>query len=415
MGPLDPPMVTAQGYNDPQQTVGASTSPLDQNALLANMLRKRNAAALQAQMSQGSAQQYGSMFQNPHFQETIRGTNGQPDLVQANWGDILGKGISNYMAGKERKQALTSTDEVNQINTDFMNSTLQNDPQAQKLYGAVQAGVPGAGQALSAHLAPKKQSMAILVQGLTSGLLSEDMAAKLAEQEGIDPNVARSAAVYAAKKKAEQADAQFSGKSAIEKQKIEGKQELQNTKPTASGYTAEELAAMPVQERIAAIRATSGKETTEDKIKAKNKIAAQQNLPKTQYAMDNINRAIDLAKNGDFWPGNGGLKADKLTTNKNNVNLRQAIYQLTLDANNGSLGTGFSNADRDFLMAAQANLESGNSATVQYQLSQLLNRLKQKQEGFQRDAGSPAAPVTSNAHSGPSFDEAFPPGTFPGE
>ncbi len=414
MGPFDPPMVTAQGYSDPSQpTIGAPTAPMDQNAMLAELLRRRNAANKQSQLSAGNAQMWGSNFQNPQFQQTIRGANGQPDVVQANWGDILGKGISNYMGAKERKQAINSKEEVNQINNEFMQTTLQSDPQATKLYGAVQAGVPGAGQALSAHLAPKKEAMAGLVQGVTSGMMEPDMAAQLAPQYGLDPNTVRRAAVYAAQKKQEAESSKFASKAAIEEQKIEGKKDLTLNTPGKTGYTQAELAAMPIQERLAAVQASSGRETAESKLRAKNKIAAEQNLPKTEYAMNNIQRAIDLAKKADFWPGNLGLKADKATTNANNVNLRQAIYQLTLDANNGSLGTGFSNADRDFLMAAQTNLESGNSATVQYQLSQLLTRLKQKQEGFQRDSGKGSAPATPSG--GPSFDEQFPPGTFEGE
>jgi hypothetical protein len=392
---------------------------MDQNAMLAELLRRRNAASKQAELSAGNAQQYGSMFQNPQFQQTIRGSNGNPDMVQANWGDILGKGISNYMGAKERKQAIDSKQQVNEINNEFMQTTLRDDPQATKLYGAVQAGVPGAGQALSAHLAPKKQAMAVAVQAITSGMLDPEMAYQMAPQYGLDPNVMRKAAEYAATKKQEAENSKFADKSAIENQKIEGKQALQSSKPTASGYTPAELAAMPIEQRLAAVQAASGRETAESKLRGKAKINAEQQLPKTQYALDNINRVIGLAEKADYWPGNLGLKANKVTTNPNNVNLRQALYQLTLDANNGSLGTGFSNADRDFLLGAQADIESGNVKTVTSQLRNLIVRLKQKQESFQREAAGGKTPMPSTssnaAPSGPAFDDMFPAGTFPGE
>lgn len=412
MGPLDPtpPMVTVPGFNDPSQ---ASSAPLDQNSQLAELLRRRAAAAKQAQMSAGNAQMWQNTIGQPQFTQTLRGSGGQPDQVVVNWGDILGKGVANYMGAKERKQSLNSGEEVQNINNDFMKSTLQTDPIATKLYGAVQAGIPGAAKALTDHMAPKKQTLADLTQFIIGGG-SPEMAAELARQKGLDPQIAFRAAEYQTKAKETQNADKLGGQVVVQDLKNQGALNVQNNKPTKYGYTADEWNAMPVEQRIAAVQASTGRETAESKALGRAKVAAQQELPMADYAMTNIKRVIDLAKKADYWPGNGGLKADKLTTNKNNVNLRQALAQLTLDANGGKLGAGFSNADRDFMREAQVNLESGNADTAQYQLGQLVTRLEQRQKQLRKQAGIPE-PSAAPAQIDSNFDEQFPVGTFEGE
>lgn len=415
MGPFDqvPPMVTAQGYNDPQQTVGVATSPLDKNAAMAELLRRRNAAALQGQLSAGNAQMYGSQFQNPQFTTTTRGTGGAPDQVNVNWGDILGKGVANYMGASERKQALNSQQEVSDINNQFMQSTLQNDPISQKLYNAVQAGVPGAGKALSEHLAPKKQTLADLTQFITAGG-SPEMAAEIAKSKGLDPQIAFRAAEFQTKNTQQKTTDKFGQEVILQDMKNTNQQNLAENKPGKSNLTPAELRTLPIEQRIAMAKGGNG-ETAESKARGKAKVAAQQELPMTDYAMSNINRVIDLAKKADYWPGNLGLKGDKMTTNTSNVNLRQALAQLTLDANGGKLGAGFSNADRDFMREAQTNLEAGNKATVVYQLNQLVDRLKKRQEQLRKDAGVPEPSAAAEPAINSNFDQQFPVGTFEGE
>lgn len=394
MGPFDPPMVTAQGYNSPM------TAPApDQNAMIAELLRRRSAAAKQAQMSAGNAEMWNNTIGQPHFTQTVDGGRNQPDQVVVNWGDILGKGVSNYMGAKERKTAIEKTDEVKQLNNDFMQHTLSNDPMASKLYGAVQAGVPGADKALMDHMAPKKQTLADLTQFISAGG-SPAMAAEIAKSKGVDPEIAFRAAQYQSKTAEEKRASAFADKSTLLDQQIQGKKDIEANKPTKTGYTQAELAAMPIEQRLAAVQASTGRESAESKARGKMKVQAEQELPQTDYAMQNINRVIDLAKKADYWPGNLGLKADKATTNTNNVNLRQALAQLTLDANGGKLGAGFSNADRDFMREAQTNLEAGNMNTVTYQLGQLVERLKRHQKTLRKNAGIPEPAPDSST-----FDE----------
>ncbi len=417
MGPFDqPPMATAQGYD--QQMIGAPTAPGDQNAMLADLLRRRNAASKQAQLSAGNAQMWGNDFQNPQFSSTVRGSGGNPDQVVVNWGDILGKGVSNYMGAKERKKSVESEDEVKEINNQFMQSTLSNDPTASKLYGAVQAGVPGADKALMQHMAPKKQSMAVLVQGLTSGLLDPDMAAEVAKQQGLDPEVVRRAAVYAAQKKEQENAGKFGEKVILQNMNLEGQQALQANKPTKSGYTQAELNAMPIEQRIAAIQASTGRESAESKARGKAKVSAEQDLPKSDYAIKNLEDVIGFADKATYYPGTGGLMNPKLAANNpNNVMLTQAINQIVLDAAGGKLGGGVSNADVEFLKSATAMLNAGNRDTVVAQLNRILGSMKMHRGQLAKQAGAEDTPIKTNApsskydyrtsKSAPSFDDAW--------
>lgn len=417
MGPFDqPPMVTAQGYD--QQTVGAPTAPIDQNAMIAELLRRRNAASKQAQLSAGNAQMWGNDFQNPQFSQVTRGAQGQPDQVNINWGDILGKGISNYMGAKERKRSVESQDEVKEINNQFMQSTLSSDPTATKLYGAVQAGVPGADKALMQHMAPKKEAMAGLVQGLTSGNVSPEMAQQLAPTYGLDPNVVRRAAEFASKKKEEENAGKFGEKVLLKNMDLQGQQALQNNKQTKTGYTQAELNAMPIEQRIAAVQASTGRETAESKARGKAKVQAEQDLPKTDYAMKNLEDVIGFADKSTYYPGTGGLMNPKLVPNNpNNTMLTQAINQIVLDAAGGKLGGGVSNADVEFLKSATAMLNSGNRDTVVAQLNRILGNMKQHRSQLAKQAGVEDLPIKTNAPTSkydyrtskttPSFDDVW--------
>ena len=418
MGPLDPtpPMVTA----------GAP----DMNAQLAQLLMRRRDAAKQATLSAGNAKMWDNTIGKPQFTQTVDGGRNQPDQVVINYGDILGKGVSNYMGAKERKRSVDKNAEVAQINSDFMQSTLQNDPAATKLYGAVQAGVPGADKALMEHMAPKKEKMAVLVQGLTSGMMDPQLAEQLATQYGLDPSVVKKAAEYAASRQEQKSTDSFAQKAALQTQDLEGKKELMGMKPTKSGYTQDELNAMPPEQRMA-IATTGGRETAESKERGKMRVAAEVDLPKTDYAMNNLNDVIKFADEATYYPGTLGLAANAVDRSGKNAMLRQAIAGLVLDATGGKLGGGVSNADVAFLKEAQTNLESGNRNTVVAQLNKLLAQLKSHRATLSKQAGvsapneapstGPTSPLdytnykNTRKSSAPAFDDVFPPGTFEGE
>lgn len=400
MGPLDPPMVTAQGYNDPMQTVGTATSPLDQNAMLAELLRRRTAAAKAAKLSAGNAQMWNNTIGQPQFTQTIRGGSGQPDQVVVNYGDILGKGVSNYMGAKERKNAIEKTSEVEDINNNFMKTTLSNDPTALKLYSAAQAGVPGADKALAEHMAPKKQSLAVLTQFISGGG-DPEMARSLASQFGVDPEIAFQAAQYQTKAAEQKANAKFENDKTLQGVKDTAAMDRLNAKPTKTGYTQAELNAMPIQDRIAAVQASTGRESQESKLRAKMKIEGEQDLAKTDYAIKNTADLINMASKAAYYPGNLGMVNPKLTQNSNNAMVEQAIDQLVLDEANGKLGGGVSNADVIFLKNAKTNLHSGNRDTVVAQLNRVLTKLQSHRDQLAKQAGSSSTPPAVKTPSSP--------------
>lgn len=176
---------------------------------LANALRRRNELRVEAKTAEAQARSFEGAFQRPQFTVQTPGFNGLPGTTEVNWGDIFGKGVANYMAARSAKKSADAQSEIYNINQDFMNSTLENDPEAMKLYGLAQAGMPGADRALSEHLAPKKQSLAIYTQLAASGMASPELLAELAPQFGVDPEVGNRAAEYARKAKIEDEDRKF--------------------------------------------------------------------------------------------------------------------------------------------------------------------------------------------------------------
>ena len=186
-------------------------------ATMADMLRGRSgvdksrARGLQFQdmaNSAGPATSSGGMVQG-------MGGVASPTPGVMNWGSIAQKGLGNYMAAKENKKADDEEARLDEIGQQFMKDTLKDDPEAQKLFQMTQMGVPGADKALADHLTPKKQSLAVLMQAVTTGQLDPDMAAEVAPQFGISPEMARKSATYALEVREKQSKQQFQQQAAL--------------------------------------------------------------------------------------------------------------------------------------------------------------------------------------------------------
>lgn len=190
---------------------------MDTNSMIAALQRRRSVQA-DADQARAQADLVAGAFQKPQFtvgggasQGSIGGSSFQiPEIKQVNYGDILGAGVSSFLGARADKLDRQAKTEMDDINDEFMNSTLRDDPQAMKLYGLAQAGLPGADKALAQHLAPKKTSMAVIVQGITSGNLSPEMAAAMAAEQNLDPEMVRRAAEYAQKQVQAKADRKLS-------------------------------------------------------------------------------------------------------------------------------------------------------------------------------------------------------------
>jgi hypothetical protein len=131
------------------------------------------------------------------LQGEFGGPTTQGPIQHIDWGNILGRGASAYMAAKEGKTADVAENKADSIQREFFSSVMQGDQEGSRLVQMAQMGVPGADQALASHLNPKKEALAGMIQGLTSGALSREMAAELAPRYGLSPQVAGMAADYA--------------------------------------------------------------------------------------------------------------------------------------------------------------------------------------------------------------------------
>lgn len=119
-----------------------------------------------------------------------------PQQQSVDWGSILAKAGGNYMAAKKDKEATDLDRRNEELSQQFFETTMRDDPQAKKLYGLAQMGMPGADKALTAHLAPKKEALGAITQFIAGGG-DPAMAAELAPRFGLDPELAANAAKHA--------------------------------------------------------------------------------------------------------------------------------------------------------------------------------------------------------------------------
>lgn len=154
------------------------------------------------------------------FSTTVAGRQMQiPQEERINWGGIIEKGVSSYQAAKGEKDMEKAQEEAVDAEFDIANaiyeSTLADDPEGARLIKMTQMGVPGADQALAKHLTPKTQSLAVIVQAMTTGKLDPAMAAELAPQFGLSPELVSKGAEYAAQKNQEAIDQKFQNQAAL--------------------------------------------------------------------------------------------------------------------------------------------------------------------------------------------------------
>lgn len=172
---------------------------------LLNLMRQRRELSLSqnsALKRQEQYQQQASQAQNTvgggGYTSTVNGKRLDiPAPVQVDWGGLASKGINSYLAAKEGKKATDLARQADELNMQFFTNVMGDDPEIQRLAIAAQAGIPGADKALANKVAPKKQSLAVLSQFISGGG-DPAMAAELANQLGIDPELASRAAEYQA-------------------------------------------------------------------------------------------------------------------------------------------------------------------------------------------------------------------------
>lgn len=147
-------------------------------------------------------QRWDQFSQDMAGQSPVVGTGGTPASVggvnitipgqqAVNWGGVLGGAASNFMGARAQRDEERLMEQKEMLSNELMRSTFENDPEGMRLIQAYQAGVPGAEQAVQAHLAPKKEALGAFLQYIQSGVADEEAAAAMAERYGISPEVGR--------------------------------------------------------------------------------------------------------------------------------------------------------------------------------------------------------------------------------
>lgn len=193
------------------------------NDILTDLLRRRSRG--QSRVKTLTEKRRG-LQTDSSFNPTVGGGNVQgmqgmvsPTAAAVNWGGVLEKGAGAYKSSSLDKQLEKAEQEAEDTEFELANeiyqSTLKEDPEGAKLIRMAQMGVPGAEQALANHIAPKTQSMAVLMQAVTSGSLDPSMAREVAGQFGVSPDTAERAAKYAMESKQRLEEQKFQQKAAL--------------------------------------------------------------------------------------------------------------------------------------------------------------------------------------------------------
>lgn len=365
---------------------------MDNTQLLINQLRQRNQLQAEAARARDQQQTYANampensqpLIGTPGYTTNINGHQAQmPGETQVNYGDIIGRGVSNYLSAKTGKEARDKEQAAKDLDQQFMMTTLNGDEVAQKLYAGASAGIPGMAQALTQHIAPKKEAMGAYLQYLQSENPDPDVAAQVAPKYGIDADMARNAAVAQRKYGQDKLDSAGQtktdlltqkGQQATDLQILKGEQKLEQTNAAA--------AAKPVRE------------TEQSKLAARRENEDIQTINDVDTHVDKFKDLINMAETAKYLPFNMGLAPDAV--NPKGVMLKQATNDLVLAATGGKLGAGISNADVSFLKEAQANFSRGNKDTAVAQLKAGLEKILSKRDAAYKRMGK--APPSSGAN-----------------
>lgn len=138
----------------------------------------------------GLANEAGSFTTAPGQVQQMAGMTA-PTPQAIDWGNIIQRGMGNYMAGKADKEADEAEMQAAELNQQFMRDAIGEDPEAQRLLQMAQAGVPGADKALADKVAPKRQPLATFTQFVAQNPdLDDESAIAFGAESGIGPELA---------------------------------------------------------------------------------------------------------------------------------------------------------------------------------------------------------------------------------
>lgn len=363
-------------------------------ATYADILRARNQAQLAGQQANIFSQLAQSAGPSVTPAGQVQGMQGMtsPTPQYVNYGNILQQGLGNFLAMHKSKEALEKESEAKDLNNQFLQETVGNDPQAQKLVQMAQVGLPGAAERLTDYIQPKRQAIGAFLQAAPG--LDPESAAALAPQFGISPEFGAriASSSYNRMMEAQQRAQGF----AIEKEVIKGSIPKQPTPtdpnkvvPGFGGLTQGELMQMSPEERAARFgsAAWAGKQTQQQKELEKMGAAAMAEIAPTQQAIDMADRAINLAGKASFFPGQGGLMGPwanrLLANNPANAELRAQMSQLALAAAGGKLGGQVSDSDVKLIYDGIAKLDEGDRNSAIRMLTQFRSNMAGKKQSLE--------------------------------
>lgn len=163
----------------------------DPTSQYAQALRKRQ----EATQARAAGQRFRGLAESAPSSGVVGGgpVGDQQAPAMVDWGSIIQRGVGNYQAAKGESQANKLDAEAQELNQQFMISTLGGDEEAQRLMQMAQAGVPGAEEALAQKISPKREALAGLLQGISSGQMTPELGAEIAPKYGLDPQLVASA------------------------------------------------------------------------------------------------------------------------------------------------------------------------------------------------------------------------------
>lgn len=219
----------------------------DPAGMYSQILRKRQ----QADMAKQQAGRFQGLADTANPSGVVGGGQvagmgmSQATPMAIDWGGIIQKAGGNFMAARKESEAGKASTQADELNRMFMQESIGEDPEAQRLLQMAQAGIPGAEQALAERVAPKKEALGAFLQYIQTGNADPAMAAELAPRYGLSPEIGMQAATSFRQNMMEASEKDFQQKQALKQQDFSQRVALKGIPQAKAGAAAPEAGAMP--------------------------------------------------------------------------------------------------------------------------------------------------------------------------
>lgn len=192
----------------------------DPAGMYSQILRKRQ----QADMAKQQAGRFQGLADTANPSGVVGGGQvagmgmSQATPMAIDWGGIIQKAGGNFMAARKESEAGKASTQADELNRLFMQESIGEDPEAQRLLQMAQAGIPGAEQALADRVAPKKEAMGAFLQYIQTGNADPAMAAELAPRYGLSPEIGMQAAASFRQNMMDASEQDFQQRAALSRQ-----------------------------------------------------------------------------------------------------------------------------------------------------------------------------------------------------